>query len=180
MKPKTPSITIGLDLGDKKHAICVLKQDGDACQGLHHPPFNDAVPPAVEPHLEVAETWIGRRLGSFARCNGGRISLRSMGVVDSPVPHHAACGFDSVPPAVRDGGGWKPPLRFMAARRQPLHVFPPRQRRTMKRPVPIAPRTTKNKMAPAMLKHFLQMLGLASSPSTHSSQERRSVDPARW
>lgn len=29
MKTKIPLITIGLDLGDKKHAICVLNQDGD-------------------------------------------------------------------------------------------------------------------------------------------------------
>jgi transposase len=29
MKTKIPLITIGLDLGDKKHAICVLDQDGD-------------------------------------------------------------------------------------------------------------------------------------------------------
>jgi hypothetical protein len=29
MKTKIPSITIGLDLGDKKHALCVLNQDGD-------------------------------------------------------------------------------------------------------------------------------------------------------
>jgi hypothetical protein len=29
MKTKTPFITIGLDLGDKKHALCVLNQDGD-------------------------------------------------------------------------------------------------------------------------------------------------------
>ena len=29
MKSKIPLITIGLDLGDKKHAICVLNQDGE-------------------------------------------------------------------------------------------------------------------------------------------------------
>ncbi|MCE2961069.1 MAG: transposase [Akkermansiaceae bacterium] len=29
MKTKIPSITIGLDLGDKKHALCVLNQDGE-------------------------------------------------------------------------------------------------------------------------------------------------------
>jgi hypothetical protein len=29
MKSKTPNITIGLDLGDKKHAICVLNKAGD-------------------------------------------------------------------------------------------------------------------------------------------------------
>lgn len=29
MKTKIPLITIGLDLGDKKHAICVLNQDGE-------------------------------------------------------------------------------------------------------------------------------------------------------
>jgi transposase len=29
MKTKIPSITIGLDLGDKKHALCVLNEDGD-------------------------------------------------------------------------------------------------------------------------------------------------------
>lgn len=29
MKTKSPFFTIGLDLGDKKHAICVLDQDGD-------------------------------------------------------------------------------------------------------------------------------------------------------
>ena len=29
MKTKIPSITIGLDLGDKKHALCVLNKDGD-------------------------------------------------------------------------------------------------------------------------------------------------------
>jgi transposase len=29
MKTKIPSITIGLDLGDKKHALCVLNQEGD-------------------------------------------------------------------------------------------------------------------------------------------------------
>jgi transposase len=29
MKTKIPFITIGLDLGDKKHAICVLNQDGE-------------------------------------------------------------------------------------------------------------------------------------------------------
>lgn len=29
MKTKIPSITIGLDLGDKKHAICVLDQEGE-------------------------------------------------------------------------------------------------------------------------------------------------------
>jgi hypothetical protein len=27
MKPKIPHVTIGLDLGDKKHAICVLNLD---------------------------------------------------------------------------------------------------------------------------------------------------------
>jgi len=29
MKNKIPSITIGLDLGDKKHAICVLNKAGE-------------------------------------------------------------------------------------------------------------------------------------------------------
>jgi len=29
MKPKFPSVTIGLDLGDKKHAICVLNSAGE-------------------------------------------------------------------------------------------------------------------------------------------------------
>ena len=29
MKTKIPLITIGLDLGDKKHAICVLNRDGE-------------------------------------------------------------------------------------------------------------------------------------------------------
>jgi len=29
MKTKIPHIAIGLDLGDKKHAICVLNQDGE-------------------------------------------------------------------------------------------------------------------------------------------------------
>jgi transposase len=29
MKTKSPFFTIGIDLGDKKHAICVLNQDGD-------------------------------------------------------------------------------------------------------------------------------------------------------
>ena len=29
MKNKIPAITIGLDLGDKKHAICVLNQAGE-------------------------------------------------------------------------------------------------------------------------------------------------------
>jgi hypothetical protein len=80
MKPKTPSITIGLDLGDKKHVSCVLNQDGSACRGLHHPPFNHAVPPAVEPHLEGAETPIGRRFGSFARSTSGRISTLFIGL----------------------------------------------------------------------------------------------------
>jgi hypothetical protein len=29
MKPKIPSITLGLDLGDKKHAVCVLNAAGE-------------------------------------------------------------------------------------------------------------------------------------------------------
>jgi len=29
MKTTIPLITIGLDLGDKKHVLCVLNQDGD-------------------------------------------------------------------------------------------------------------------------------------------------------
>jgi len=29
MTIKIPLITIGLDLGDKKHALCVLNQDGE-------------------------------------------------------------------------------------------------------------------------------------------------------
>ena len=29
MKPKFPTVTIGLDLGDKKHAICVLNSAGE-------------------------------------------------------------------------------------------------------------------------------------------------------
>ena len=29
MKNKIPAITIGLDLGDKKHAICVLNKAGE-------------------------------------------------------------------------------------------------------------------------------------------------------
>lgn len=32
MKSKTPNITIGLDLGDKKHAICVLNKAGDVLE----------------------------------------------------------------------------------------------------------------------------------------------------
>ena len=29
MKTKIPALTIGIDLGDKRHAICVLDTDGD-------------------------------------------------------------------------------------------------------------------------------------------------------